>query len=516
MAQRAAAFEERTDPYGFQVAGRHTRGFGQSLSDFAQIAATTPKFSQNWDDISKLLTSEGFSSGDITAARISFTGEFEGLVNKASDLSADQVSDYAKQFVVSGRSVVGAIQNVQGLFNPSSVGADPIQVTQVFTGTLIGFLAAAGALSGVATAGVGTAIMAATGAVIGMLQALGVVGPPKEGFFSFNVPTIVPGSLAWNKFPDPNNAADAAWFGQCMNQDSSGRWGCAFTDSSRNMSFESRTPSGVNPATYNMRPIDYLPFGNPTGYSDIEYLSTHPDGPSNFTASYIGAWKANAEYVLNGMRAQADADVFIHFVRLWNRSHLGPVVPLSTWPTDYYKRFIDPVVYAKADDILTGRDVAINGGALRPVSSVSTALSGAPKSAAAKVAAPAAVLGLGVLAYAWIAGHSVDFVLSRLWKEAKRFVYRVAGEAEHLTPNPLGLFERQSTTVQSLLFPRPEFSPSSARSWARRHGYRAGKVHSTGDYVRLRQHPPSDFKRGSFRTISFGSSGIKAVIGRPR
>jgi len=493
------------------------RGFGQSLADFAQIAATNPKFAQNWADISAQLTAEGFKSADINAAQINFTSEFEGLVNKATDLSADQVSDYAKQFVIAGRSVAGAIQNVQGLFNPGSVGADPIQVTQVFTGTLVGFLAAAGALSGVPTAGVGTAIMAAVGAVIGMLDALGVVGPPKEGFFSFNTPTSVPGALNWNTFPDPNNAADAAWFAQCMNQDSSGRWGCAFTDTSRNMSFESRTPSGVNPATYNMRPIDYLPFGNPSAYYNIEYLSSHPDGPSNFTASYIGAWKANAEYVLNGMRAQSDSDVFIHFVRLWNRAHLGPVVPLSTWPTDYYKQFIPMVVSANAADIMTGKDVAVNGGGLRPVSSVSsTGLSATTKSAVTKVAAPAAVLGLGVLAYAWVAGHSVDFVLSRFWSSAKRFVYKVVGEAEHLTPNPLGLFERQSTTVQSLLFPRPEFSPSSARSWARRHGYRAGKVHSTGDYVRLRQHPPSDFRRGSFRTISFGGSGIKAVIGRPR
>ena len=70
---------------------------------------------------------------------------------------------------------------------------------------------------------------------------------------------------------------------------------------------------------------------------------------------------------------------------------------------------------------------------------------------------------------------------------------------------------RGKTHVQSLLFPRSRFTTAEAKSWARSHGYRAGKVDTTARYVRLRQSDPSKFAR--MRTIKFGSSGIKAVVG---
>jgi len=71
---------------------------------------------------------------------------------------------------------------------------------------------------------------------------------------------------------------------------------------------------------------------------------------------------------------------------------------------------------------------------------------------------------------------------------------------------------RASTHVQSLLFPRDRYTPSSAKAWADAHGYRSGKVDVTSDYVRIRQAPPSHFRL--LRTIPFGHSGIKAVVGR--
>ncbi len=63
--------------------------------------------------------------------------------------------------------------------------------------------------------------------------------------------------------------------------------------------------------------------------------------------------------------------------------------------------------------------------------------------------------------------------------------------------------------VQSLLFDRARWTPSTAKTWARGHGYKSGKVHVTDNYVRLRQFAP--VARTQKRTISFGS-GIKAVI----
>lgn len=135
-------------------------------------------------------------------------------------------------------------------------------------------------------------------------------------------------------------------------------------------------------------------------------------------------------------------------------------------------------------------------------------------STAAKVAIGIpATLTLGTFVYAWAMGHSVETVFAHLWAGAKSFVRHVAGEARS---NPLELFERQATTVQSLLFSRGKFDARAAKSWARKHGYRASKVDTRGSYVRLRQRPPSEFVRSSFRTIDFGGSGIKAVIGHLR
>lgn len=71
---------------------------------------------------------------------------------------------------------------------------------------------------------------------------------------------------------------------------------------------------------------------------------------------------------------------------------------------------------------------------------------------------------------------------------------------------------RRAMEVQSLLFSRDRFDRRSARAWARRHGYKYGKVDVTANYIRLRQRDPAEF--GFMRTIAFGDSGIKAVVGR--
>lgn len=67
--------------------------------------------------------------------------------------------------------------------------------------------------------------------------------------------------------------------------------------------------------------------------------------------------------------------------------------------------------------------------------------------------------------------------------------------------------------MQSLLFPRDRFTPSSAKAWAKKHGYRTGKVDVTAEHVRLRQASPSSFKR--MRTIKMGRD-VKAVVGWTR
>lgn len=77
---------------------------------------------------------------------------------------------------------------------------------------------------------------------------------------------------------------------------------------------------------------------------------------------------------------------------------------------------------------------------------------------------------------------------------------------------------RDTTNVQTLLFDKAVFTPARARAWAERHGYRAPKVDAgsaTATKLRVRQHAPNGFFKGSFHTVPFGE-GVSAVVGRPR
>jgi hypothetical protein len=75
---------------------------------------------------------------------------------------------------------------------------------------------------------------------------------------------------------------------------------------------------------------------------------------------------------------------------------------------------------------------------------------------------------------------------------------------------------RSIATTQSVLFPVTRFTVEQARSWLRKHGKNDGvSVDTTADFHRFRQADPGSFQAGSFRTISLGRSGVKAIIGRP-
>lgn len=70
--------------------------------------------------------------------------------------------------------------------------------------------------------------------------------------------------------------------------------------------------------------------------------------------------------------------------------------------------------------------------------------------------------------------------------------------------------------LQTVVFDRDAFPrSSSALAWARRHGLKAAKIHTTGKSHRVRQESPTAFAKGSFRTIYF-RPGIAAVVGCPK
>src|SRR5208282_5080968 len=71
---------------------------------------------------------------------------------------------------------------------------------------------------------------------------------------------------------------------------------------------------------------------------------------------------------------------------------------------------------------------------------------------------------------------------------------------------------KPSMDVQSLLFDRSAgWTQAKAKAWAKSHGYRHGKVHTTDQYIRIRQFDPKGLRVK--RTITFGH-GIRAVVAR--
>lgn len=76
-----------------------------------------------------------------------------------------------------------------------------------------------------------------------------------------------------------------------------------------------------------------------------------------------------------------------------------------------------------------------------------------------------------------------------------------------------------NTRIHSLLFDRDRWTPATARTWAKIHGYITRYFAAAApaeEYFRFRQLATKHFQADSFRTIAFGRAGIKAVIGRPK
>jgi len=77
-------------------------------------------------------------------------------------------------------------------------------------------------------------------------------------------------------------------------------------------------------------------------------------------------------------------------------------------------------------------------------------------------------------------------------------------------------YDRDPTTIQTLIFDKAKYPEAKAMAWAKEHGFASPKgVDETWASLRVRQRDPGQFEDGSFRTIEL-APGIKAVIGRPK
>lgn len=72
---------------------------------------------------------------------------------------------------------------------------------------------------------------------------------------------------------------------------------------------------------------------------------------------------------------------------------------------------------------------------------------------------------------------------------------------------------RRKSIIQTVLFHRKRFSVLKAKTWARRHGFRFGKVDTTKNYYRLRQIDPKKVKVRATITLA---PGILAIVGNKR
>lgn len=555
----------------------HTLG-DANIGDFDQYLAD-PDFAQAWGQVQNQLTAEGSTAiGVINNAKSTFLSAYTQLGTAASYLQSGQLAEAAKQFTMAGQTVAGAVNMVTGLVNAQKGGITPqagLAITQTFIGTMIGVGVAAGSVS----AGVGAAIVAAITGLIALLQAAGlfndqplsgqqicgtVFNPPPSfavGCIAVypndpNNPANDPGAIAWRKFPDPNNAADAAWFsldqGVEIGQWQGARW---------------NNPPVALGSAVGVRPIDSA-FDV---YRQFECeIARRPD--DEFLAAFFSAWKANKEYALNGLKAQPDWQVLLHLIRVWNFAHQGPVgiwPPLPLAPVRANIRYdavatppgavapppaqgtldacptkIAPYVNMLASDVLghiapndpivvqapmgLGRSLGINQGPIKQAPQTIGLHTGHGGSAGAlgvwqklstpqKVAAAAAGGAASVGVYAWITNQTYAHAFGALYAATVGRVLAWSAPRVRDAEQEVSAIARRlhageaSMRVQSLLFPRPAWTPSEARRWATAHGYRAGKADVTANYVRLRQADPRSFR--VLRTVPFGR-GIRAVVGR--
>ena len=314
-----------------QPAQRRPRFIGDiSFGELTQNPYAATAFSK----IQSQLAKEGANTSDVQAAQTSFTNSYNQLASVASGLGGEDVIDAAQSYVMAGNTILGAATTIGGLI--SAAGSMPPQaVIQAFTGTLIGVAIAAGTVS----AGVGAAVVAGVDALIQILGQVGLFGPTPggtqvcPGYYcqgaAFTVETqassgqvgcccvfpnvnssaqVSPASPNWRNFPSPSSATDAAWFTPTASGVLS--WSGA----------EFGVPAAVaGSGAMPQRPIDHaFPQYRTLECNIFQATGTLLEG---FYNAFFSAWKANAAYALNGLKAQDDAQVLLHTIRLWNRAH---------------------------------------------------------------------------------------------------------------------------------------------------------------------------------------------------
>jgi hypothetical protein len=111
------------------------------------------------------------------------------------------------------------------------------------------------------------------------------------------------------------------------------------------------------------------------------------------------------------------------------------------------------------------------------------------------------------------AGIPKTFAHRPIFQSFVSYDFVAKSDDKYVDPAPelFELLEKAGTEPQSIIFPKDKYTVEEARKWLKNHGKSHGKVDTTDNYHRFRQFDPSECSTTP-KTISFGGSGIKAVI----
>lgn len=336
----------------------------------------------SWNQIQSQIQAEGQAAGatastiqgNLAQAQSVYLSKLQSLVTNNVDPNLSTMANAAQTATLATTTVLGAVQSVQGIAQGITSGnpQEVIAGVQSLVGTIVSIAVGAG----LTTAGVGAAVSAAIGVllVVGyeLLSAAGLLGgaPPGsvqvgdqacsgQGFTSpgqasvggvIAVPGLTqglvspgsngegvcvagalvsPGSPNWRFFPDPNTAADAAWFTVPSTAGGYVSW---------------QWPPGAAQAGWTTanngawRPIDnaFHYYRQLECEASLSYALANGGGPSVSTASLSGdqatgvpaflaaffhMWKQNAAFALNGLTPAPDTVVLQQLVAAWNTAH---------------------------------------------------------------------------------------------------------------------------------------------------------------------------------------------------
>lgn len=434
---------------------------GAGLPDFNALIQADPTFAAGWNDIAPELAAEGAT--DLTGAKIALADAYTNLIGSSfGSVDPSSAIAAAKKYVQIGQTIAGAAGNVASLIQAGNSGANPIDVFRGFTGVMIGLAVSTGL-----SAGMGAVIVGAVGLSLDAVQLFSsIVGGPKQVYDStdpqcaygpFNIdkanppsfgvgciaawgPSYTPDSPYWRPFPTPptftmvpiagglipipttpaDNLADAAWF--VRGQIGPGAWRGAFFGVVNQNSNQNNTPDkwwsppGVNPAgtDTNARPVDnafpaYASIieGN-GGFGQFDTSTWPPDWTATFqtfVAAFQAAWRANAAYTLNGLKAQADWAVLVHLLRMWNIAHDGPGYSLLDSSPNTIGSLVTQALGAGSQQEISdgsGHGLVLNLGPLKQVVPV-----GAPSTGPAAASATSSSTGGAGTAAVVVAGTAI-------------------------------------------------------------------------------------------------------------